>query len=436
MGKRTRRCIADINARVRRKKNSGFTTPILSDDEPGKDLATTNDLDDKTTPDDVKDALGDQDETLGTKNIEDGSEQKIGDNTDNEKKDAKGDDLAWFEDEDDKYQDADFSDKVVDPEEINKAIDSVKECDDVAASEDVAGKTSDKLDIECECDPEERKDETATDDGVGEFEGKTDVAPKSEASVLQKIGKHQANSKAGKLGIKIGNKIKEKKAEKEEAANEASAFLESEAEDSTDVTEENPMAPESLDDEDLPNDADPDQDKDAIAKEAADVSAHAPKVMLPKDECGDSPMPTDAGIIKDVEEAAEKDVEEGAPKDELEEASAFLESDDEGIIADNDEGEAHKEVQCDGSENCQCPACKANRAKDNTDPNMELAVGDLAEAAGADADVEEVVDDEMEDDSLIDVVDPEVEAEDDLTYDPSDEDLIDLALNDDDDDLI
>nr|WP_300782484.1 DNA (cytosine-5-)-methyltransferase [uncultured Acetatifactor sp.] len=28
------RCIADINARVRRKKNNGFTTPILSDDEP------------------------------------------------------------------------------------------------------------------------------------------------------------------------------------------------------------------------------------------------------------------------------------------------------------------------------------------------------------------------------------------------------------------
>ena len=28
------RCIADINARVRRKKNSGFTTPILSDNEP------------------------------------------------------------------------------------------------------------------------------------------------------------------------------------------------------------------------------------------------------------------------------------------------------------------------------------------------------------------------------------------------------------------
>jgi hypothetical protein len=313
------------------------------------------------------------------------------------KKDAKGDDLAWFEDEDDKYQDADFSDKVVDPEEINKAIDSVKECDDVAASEDVAGKTSDKLDIECECDPEERKDETATDDGVGEFEGKTDVAPKSEAS----------------------------------------AFLEAEAEDSTDVTEENPMAPESLDDEDLPNDADPDQDKDAIAKEAAEVTAHAPKMMLPKDECGDSPMPTDAGIIKDVEEDVKDDVEEGAPEDELKEASAFLESDDEGIIADNDEGEAHKEVQCDGTENCQCPVCKANRAKDNTDPSMELAVGDLAEAAGADADVEEIVDDEVidADEDLIDV-DLEVEAEDDLSYDPSDEDLIDIALSDDDDEEI
>ena len=364
----------------------------LSDDEPGKDLATTNDLDDKTTPDDVKDALGDQDETLGTKNIEDGSEQKIDDNTDNEKKDAKGDDLAWFEDEDDKYQDADFSDKVVDPEEINKAIDSVKECNDVAASEDVAGKTSDKLDIECECDPEERKDETATDDGVGEFEGKTDVAPKSEAS----------------------------------------AFLEAEAEDSTDVTEENPMAPESLDDEDLPNDADPDQDKDAITKEAAEVTAHAPKMMLPKDECGDSPMPTDAGIIKDVEENVDNDVEEGAPEDELKEASAFLESDDEGIIADNDEGEAHKEVQCDGTENCQCPACKAKRV----DVDFELAVGDLAEAAGADADVEEIVDDEVidADEDLIDV-DPEVEAEDDLAYDPSDEDLIDIALTDDDEEI-
>ena len=28
------RCIADINERVRKVKNSGFTTPIISDDEP------------------------------------------------------------------------------------------------------------------------------------------------------------------------------------------------------------------------------------------------------------------------------------------------------------------------------------------------------------------------------------------------------------------
>lgn len=365
-----------------------FEDVHLSDDEPGKDLATTDDLDDKTTPNDIKDALGDQDTVNGnSEKIENGSEQEIGDNADNEKKDAKGDDLAWFEDEDDKYQDADFSGKVIDPEEINKAIDGVKECDDVAASEDVAGKTSDDLDIEKEDDAEERKDKIATDDGVGEFEGKTDLDPKTEAS----------------------------------------AFLESdEAEDSSDVTEENPMAPDSLDDYDLPNDADDDQSSVAadITQEAADDS-HDPDFDLNADSS-----------IKDFGEATEPnkedDVEEGAPKDELKEASAFLESDDEGIIADDSEADAHKEVQCDGSENCQCPACKANRAKDNTDPDEELAVGDLAEAAGADSDVEEVVDDEMDlSDPDLGDIDDDVEASDDLSYDTSDEDLIDLALNDD-----
>lgn len=354
-----------------------FEDVHLSDDEPGKDLATTNDLDDKTNPDDIKDALGDKDNIDGKK-IENGSEQEIGDNADIEKKDAKGDDLAWFEDEDDKYQDADFSQGTINPEDINKAIDGVKECDDISASEDVAGKTSDELDIEKEDDSEERKDETATDDGVGEFEGKTDLDPK----------------------------------------NEASAFLEAEVEDSTDVTEENPMAPESLDDFDLPNDADPDQ---------FDI----------EDECGN--MPTDSGIIRDVEEdGSENDVEEGAPKEDLtqssNEAALFLENDDEGIIADDEEGEAHKEVQCDGTENCQCPACKANRANDNTDPSMELAVGDLAESAdGADSDVEEIIEDEYDlaDPDLGDI-DDEIEADDDLTYDTSDEDLIDIALSDDD----
>lgn len=369
----------------------------FSDDEPGKDLATTNDLNDKTNPDDIKDALGDKD-NVDDKKVENGSEQKIEDNTDNEKKDAKGDDLAWFEDEDDKYQDADFSQGTVNPEDINKAIDGVKECDDISASEDVAGKTSDELNIEKEVDSEERKDETATDDGVGEFEGKTDLDPK----------------------------------------NEASAFLEAEeAEDSTDATEENPMAPDSLDDFDLPNDADPNQ----VTAEEAEV--HGPDLDIPADECGDAPMPTDAGIIKDVEEdGSENDVEEGAPKEDLTQTAAtestfsFLldECDDESIIADDNEAEAHKEVQCDGTDNCQCPACKANRAKDNTDPSMELAVGDLAESAdGADVDVEEVVEDEFDlaDPDLGDI-DDDAEAEDELTYDTSDEDLIDIALNDDD----
>ena len=369
-----------------------FEDVHLSDDEPG-DLDSTKDLDDKTTPDDIKDALGDQDNVNGNSDkIENGSEQEIGDNADIEKKDAKGADLAWFEDEDDKYQDADFSGKVIDPEDINKAIDSVKECD-VAASEDVAGKTSDDLDIEKEDDAEERKDETATDDGVGEFEGKTDLDPKTEAS----------------------------------------SFLESEAEDSSDVTEENPMAPESLDDYDLPNDADKDQASVAadITQEAADeADDHKPDINLP----------ADSGVIKDVEEAtdAEKDgeMEEGAPEEDLKEASAFLESDDEGILKDDEEGEAHKEVQCDGTENCQCPACKANRAKDNTNPEQELAVGDLAEAAGADEDVEEIVDaDEDISDPDLGDIDDEVEASDDLSYETSDEDLIDLTLNDEDLDL-
>ena len=38
------RCIADINARVRGKKNSGFTTPILSDDEPAYTIVSGSSL--------------------------------------------------------------------------------------------------------------------------------------------------------------------------------------------------------------------------------------------------------------------------------------------------------------------------------------------------------------------------------------------------------
>ena len=41
------------------------------------------------------------------------------------------------------------------------------------------------------------------------------------------------------------------------------------------------------------------------------------------------------------------------------------------MLADNDEADVHSEVQCDGTENCNCPMCKEKKLHDS-----ELAVGD------------------------------------------------------------
>ena len=347
----------------------------LSDDEPG-DLDSTKDLDDKTTVKDIKDALTDKDNISGNK-VENGSEQKICDNNKNEGSAKPSDD------EDAKYQDNDFSKGTVDPEKINVAIAAQEASaylegaeDDVKGSDDVAGKTSDELDIEKEDDAKNRKDETSEDDGVGEFEGKSDLDPKVES---------------------------------------ASAYLESEVE-----IEDNPMAPDSLDDFDLPNDTDEEQvTANDIASEAA---GDMPKLKLALED--DNAMAEEPKS----DETQGADVSQGS---EVSEASAYLESDDEGIIADNDEAEAHKEVQCDGSANCQCPACKAKRVGD---PSLELKVSDLAESAGVDSDVEEIVDDELSDpDFGEDIGDDDVDP--DLAYDPSDEDIINYALDDGDIDI-
>ena len=365
----------------------------LSDDEPG-DLDSTDDLDDKTTIKDMKDALEDKDNISGNK-VENGSEQEIGDNDDNEKAGVPS------SDEDAKYQTNDFSKGTVDPEKINTAI-AAQEASaflesedefDMEASDDVAGKTSDELDIEVENDPEERKDKTSEDDGVGEYEGSSDVEPKREASAYL---------------------------ESDDDLNDAEDDFDSSLDESDEV-EDNPMAPESLDDFDLPNDTDEEQ---ITANDIATEASLEPKFKLALED-------DDMEIPKD-DDTQGANVSQGS---EVSEASAYLECDDEGIIADNSEAEAHKEVQCDGSSSCKCPACTAKR---EADPSFELAVGDLAEAAGADADVEEIVNDELSDPDLGDLADEvEDDMDSDYDYDPaSDEEIIDYVINAEDEDEI
>jgi hypothetical protein len=290
-----------------------FEDVHLGDDEGGSDS-----IDADCDPDDIRDALGGKDDKFGAKNVEDGSEQKIGDNTkDVDIHDKEGEDQKFFNNSDEEYQ-----------------------------KEAAAFLENDKLDIEEEDDTESRKDNNEEYEGIGDVK-------------------------------------------------EASAFLESEEEDL----------------------ADDDDVADTIDLESKD---HAPDLSMLGE--GDDENYEDATIVEPQQKTECGDTDNDLV-DAMKEASAFLEDAEDGMLADDQEAEAHKEVQCDGSAHCQCPACKASRVDDES---FELAVGDTFKESG-DAASDEV-----------DSVDNDIEYTEDkkdegsasgLEYDPSDEDLIDIALN-------
>ena len=178
--------------------------------------------------------------------------------------------------------------------------------------------------------------------------------------------------------------------------------------------------------------------------------------------------PKDEFDIEDEDDPKERkdDTETDDGVGKLKEAMDFLEC-GEGMLADNDEADVHSEVQCDGSANCKCPACRSKEFSFDS----ELAVGDTfqeeveepvekveeADELGEEekpnneaADVtepapfkeamsflesdEEVVGPvEDVEDNIVDVADDDDDdtADINLDYDTSDEDLIDLALGDD-----
>jgi len=92
--------------------------------------------------------------------------------------------------------------------------------------------------------------------------------------------------------------------------------------------------------------------------------------------------PKDEFDLEDEDDAESRkdNTVEGDGVGELDEFANFLESDDEGIIADNNEAEVHSDVQCDGTENCNCPMCKEKKLNDS-----ELAVGDTFKESFLDA---------------------------------------------------
>lgn len=268
----------------------------LSDDEKG-DPDSTFDLDDDCDPNDIKDTLGDKDDLFGAslKDVENGSECDIDNNNKDFKIEEKDKAEKWFEDSDKEYQDSDFHGSV-DPENINKSLEAQREAaaflesdeeepeddeeeddkslndsfdwlsedtvhDDIDSTSDIMDKDpKDHFDLEDEDDPVSRKDDTETDDGVGELD-------------------------------------------------EFASFLESDEEE-------------------------PEDDKKDV-KEGKDES---------------------------------EDEEDLEPKDE---SFDWFSENDEGMLADNDEADVHSDVQCDGTENCNCPMCKEKKLHDS-----ELAVGD------------------------------------------------------------
>jgi len=265
----------------------------LSDDEKG-DPDSTFDLDDDCDPNDIKDTLGDKDDLFGAslKDVENGSEWDIDNNNKDFKIEEKDKAEKWFEDSDKEYQDSDFHGSV-DPENINKSLEAQREAaaflesdeeepeddleskdesfdwlsedtvhDDIDSTSDVMDKDpKDHFDIEDEDDPVSRKDDTETDDGVGELD-------------------------------------------------EFASFLESDEEE-------------------------PEDDKEDV-KEGKDESEDDEEDLESKDESFD-----------------------------------WFSENDEGMLADNDEAEVHSDVQCDGTESCNCPMCKEKKLHDS-----ELAVGD------------------------------------------------------------
>lgn len=415
----------------------------LSDDEKG-DLDSTSDLDDDCNPNDIKDALT-GDELMGSsiKDIENGDEWDIEDNTKLFKTEEKDAAEKWFEDSDKEYQDSDFKGSV-DPENINKSLEAQRESA-MAFLESDSDKEDDDIEVdeveECGGNKQVKNDIQEAmnflENDTFDEEDFQNVPKKSRPDVKDAYTvKEAADDKEDDADDE--EKVKEAADVTEpESLKEAMSFLEDTVHDdmdsTSDIMDKNPKDELDIEDED---DAESRKDDDAIGD-------------------GVGELKEDAAFL----ESEEEDLMDDDDFDDFDECGA------EGILADNDEAKVHSDVQCDGSANCSCPACASKKLS----LDSELAVGDtfkeavaflesdkeeddtLEETTDEIEDVEETVkedntleeavafleteaEDPIEDveDDIVDVADQDDgEADINLDYDPSDEDLIDLALSDD-----
>ena len=364
----------------------------LSDDEKG-DLDSTRDLDDDATPDDIRKTLSDRDDLFGSslKDVENGSEWDIDNNNKYFKNEEKDKAEKWFEDSDKEYQNSDFHGSV-DPEDINKSL--------IAQREAMAYLESDE------------EDKKAVDDAtdVSDEEVKEAAFDRKELDDIPKA--FRPNSKERFSFGEDGNEDKEEDdseavddatdVSEEEALEAAMNFLESSDEDdsivhddidsTTDIMNKKPGDHYDIEDEDDPVLRDDDTETDDGVGELESAMSfleadEGKKVKL----SDDTKKALEDKINNSKNTITFDELDKKANKeDSLKEAMAFLEE-DEGMLADNDEAKVHSDVQCDGTDSCNCPMCREKKLNDS-----ELAVGDTFKEAFDFLDAPDVTDPVME----------------------------------------
>ena len=323
----------------------------LSDDEKG-DPDSTFDLDDDCDPNDIKDTLGGRDDLFGSslKDVENGSEWDIDNNNKYFKNEEKDAGEKWFEDSDKKYQDSDFHGSV-DPENINKSLEAQREA---AAF--------------LESDEEEPEDESF--DWFSETK-KSDDDDEEDKS----------------------------KDDEEDLESEDESFdwfsedtVHDDIDSTSDIMDKNPKDHFDLEDEDDPVSRKDDTETDDGVGELDEAAA-----FLDSDE--EEPEDESFDWFSETKKSDDDDEEDLESEDE---SFDWFSENDEGMLADNNEADVHSDVQCDGTESCNCPMCREKKLNDS-----ELAVGDtfaqeakaFMEEEDADSNIPEQEDADITDDN-------------------------------------
>ena len=293
----------------------------LSDDEKG-DPDSTFDLDDDCDPNDIKNTLGGRDDLFGSslKDVENGSEWDIDNNNKYFKNEEKDKAEKWFEDSDKKYQDSDFKGSV-DPENINKSLEAQREAAAFLESDEEEQEAENEFANFLESDEEEEKVE----------EGKDESKAKDNEEDLE--------------------------SEDESFDWFSEDTVHDDIDSTPDIMDKNPKDHFDLEDEDDPVSRKDNTETDDGVGELDEFAS-----FLESDD-------EEEKVEEGKDESKAKDNEEDLESED--ESFDWFSENDEGMLADNDEADVHSEVQCDGTENCNCPMCKEKKLHDS-----ELAVGD------------------------------------------------------------